>query len=319
MKGYSELFLFVAVCAAAWTRTPLGAIGHNLTARWHGGETVSVLDHFRTEIPAQLQHSLQEAFTQIPPPPPPPAPTVAAETQRAAVRAHLGDEALAAVDALLAEGHDFEAALEIHAIGAELRDRAIARARAAGAREPERLDSHSRYLPAQAAQAAQAGVSEVASLATVLDLRWPVDPAARISSPFGERMHPILKRRKFHNGVDVSVPTGTPIHAAGDGRVVRAREDDVSGKYVVLSHGHGVTTSYCHGSIHRAAEGAEVAQGDLILDSGSTGRSTGPHLHFTLKIGGRATDPIFFHEAGAAADVNDPPPAEGAEDAPAEG
>ena len=306
MRGWGELLLFSAVLAAAWTRTPLGAIGHNAVAAWQGTPTVDVLARFRTQIPDHLQASLEEAFAQLPPPAPSPTPEVEDRpvAAQAAIRAHRGEEVLPAIEALAAQGASLEAALEIHAVGADLRDRAIARARAAGEDAPEALAAHRRYLPAEAAEATTRGVEEVLALSTVLDLRWPVDPAARITSPFGERMHPTLHERRFHNGVDIGIPTGTPIYAAGDGKVSRAREDSVSGKYIVLSHGHGVTTSYCHGSLHRVEEGTSVAAGELILDSGSTGRSTGPHLHFTLKIGGRASDPLVFRPDPA----SEPPP-----------
>ena len=196
---------------------------------------------------------------------------------------------------------DPEAAIEVWAVGPELRDRAIDRARAAGASEPERLASHAPYLPSSSAQKAQSAVSDTLSLATVLDLAWPVDPAARISSGFGYRTHPTLKTRKLHEGVDIAIPVGTPVHAAGASRVSRAREDKFNGKHVILDHGHRVTTAYCHGDALRVTQGEQVERGQLILDSGNTGRSSGPHLHFGLRVAGRAVDPGAFRDRAAAA------------------
>jgi murein DD-endopeptidase MepM/ murein hydrolase activator NlpD len=293
VRGWSELVLFGAVVAAAWTRTPAGALGHNALARWHGQPTVDVLARFRVSLPAHLEDALQVAFDQQPPPPPTAERTLPPGA-RAAVLAHLSEAALAEIDPLFAEGRSLEAALELHLIGAPLRERAIARARAAGAATPEALDQHLRYLPQQEAARLQRDVGAVTALATALSLQWPVDPTARITSPFGERIHPTLGRRKFHNGVDIGLVTGSPIHAAAAGRVVAASENDVSGLYVVLDHGGGVRTSYCHGSSHHVRAGQTVAAGELILDSGSTGRSTGPHLHFIVKISGRPIDPLPF-------------------------
>ena len=143
-------------------------------------------------------------------------------------------------------------------------------------------------------------------MATALSLMWPVSVDARISSPFGYRIHPTLKTKKFHNGVDVAIPIGTPVHAAGSGSVSGARENSVSGRYVVLDHGHGVTTSYCHGDLLHVSRGQSVAAGALIMDSGNTGRSTGPHLHFVLKINGTAIDPLPFRRPPPPAPANEP-------------
>ena len=254
MRGWSELFLFGVVVTAAWTRTPAGAIGHNLLARWHGQPTVDLLDRFRVDIPAHLQQALDVAFDQIPPPPPT-VPATLSGGARAAVQAHLGAEALAAVDTLAAEGHDLEAALAIHLVGADTRLRAIERARAAGVEDADHLSGYLRYLPRQAADTLSRDLSAVTTLSTALGLQWPVDPAARITSPFGERLHPTLGRRKFHNGIDIGLPVGSPIGAAGAGRVVAVSQNDVSGLYVIVDHGDGVRTSYCHGDQHRVSAG----------------------------------------------------------------
>ena len=117
---------------------------------------------------------------------------------------------------------------------------------------------------------------------------------ARVTSRFGMRFHPVLKRKKMHNGVDYGAPTGTPIMAVADGVVVSAGWEGANGKLVVLKHANGMTTHYAHLSyIPRALKrGKEVRQRDIIGHVGSTGRSTGPHLHYGVKQQGRWIDPL---------------------------
>ncbi len=294
MRGLSELFLFVAVITAAWSRTPAGAVGHNLLVRWQGGEPVDVLARFRTGPPPGLEEAIAVALTA----PMPQTPDGEAPGISAALRARLSEADAVAVEALMASD-DLETALERHLIGDELRQRAIRRAQSAGAAQAERYAAHRAYLPAREAAQIDSLLDEIPPMATALSLLWPVSTEARISSPFGYRDHPTLKRRKFHNGVDIAVPIGTPVHAAGGGVVAGAKENSVSGRYVVLDHGHGVTTSYCHGDVLHVSRGDTVASGALIMDSGNTGRSTGPHLHFILKINDTAIDPLPFRRGGA--------------------
>jgi murein DD-endopeptidase MepM/ murein hydrolase activator NlpD len=209
---------------------------------------------------------------------------------RTAIVARLGDQALDEIDPTL----DPEPALETWAIGADARDRAIERAKASGSASPDGYDGHRTFLSNDDRRKADRAVSDVLALATALDLSWPVDPSAPIASAFGERRHPILGIAKMHEGVDIAVPTGTPVHAAGPGTVARAREDRVNGRYVRIDHAHDVSTSYCHASSLEVAEDQRVDRDALILHSGATGRATGPHLHFGLRIRGRAVDPLAF-------------------------
>ena len=294
----SELALLTALLVAAWSRTPVGAIGHNLLVRWRGGEPVEVLARFRLALPERLEGSLQRALAQ-PPPAADGLPVVDGlrPAVRAAISAHLGEDALAEVKRLVDGGRSVEAALEIRSIGADLRGRAIRRAAAAGEAEPVRFAAHRRFLPAADAAAADTAVGDVLALSTALELTWPVDPTARISSPFGYRDHPVLKQRKFHNGVDIAIAEGTPVCAAGPGTVIAARSTPVSGLHVTIDHGHAVTTSYLHASALKVDKRDTVQAGEVIMDSGSTGRVTGPHLHFILKINGRAVDPLPFRPA----------------------
>ena len=139
------------------------------------------------------------------------------------------------------------------------------------------------------------------ALATALELGWPVPEDTRVTSAFGWRTHPTLGTRRFHEGVDLAVPEGTSVYATGVGAVARAAEDAVSGLHVVVDHDYGVRSAYCHASALHVEAGEHVEAGDLILASGSTGRSTGPHLHYGLRIGGRPIDPAALRSADPAA------------------
>lgn len=116
--------------------------------------------------------------------------------------------------------------------------------------------------------------------------------AGRVTSTFGTRVHPILRYSRFHGGVDFSAPSGTPIVAAADGQVTGAGWSGGYGRQVRLAHGSGLTTTYSHMSSIAAAPGMPVRQGQVIGYVGSSGLSTGPHLHFEVRSGGRAIDPL---------------------------
>ncbi len=292
MRGWAELLLLGAICTAGWLRTPVGGLAHNLLA-WAGDtESRDLLSHYSTELPSHMGRTLRLALEEMEDGELPEAPAGWTPAMHLAVRTHLGEDAAAELDALGMANP--EAALETWAIGTEQRRRAIWRAKAAGEPRPELLDSHRRFLPAEAAAQADKAVTEVMALATALDLAWPVPPKTRVSSPFGWRQHPTLGKRRFHEGVDLAVPVGTPIWAAGSGTVQRAKQDSVNGKYVVLQHGHGITTAYCHGDDLNVAPGQTVQRGQTVMASGNTGRSSGPHLHFGLRIDGKAVDPAVF-------------------------
>ena len=125
-------------------------------------------------------------------------------------------------------------------------------------------------------------------------MRWPVVPTARISSRFGDRTHPITGVKQHHNGVDIAVPRGTAVAAAGKGEVVATGEDGVAGRYVIINHGEDVITSYSHGEKILVQAGDKVEAGETIMLSGSSGRSTGPHLHFSLRLNGNSVDPTQY-------------------------
>lgn len=123
---------------------------------------------------------------------------------------------------------------------------------------------------------------------------WPLPEHYTITSPFGMRIHPIFKVRRMHTGTDISAPTGTPIVAANAGVVVTATFASSYGNYIMIDHGGGVITLYAHASKLLVSEGDIVEQGDIIMETGSTGWSTGPHLHFEIRIDGSTVDPLPY-------------------------
>ena len=114
----------------------------------------------------------------------------------------------------------------------------------------------------------------------------------RLSSFFGTRRHPIFKNRRFHNGIDIAVRTGTPVGAARGGRVISTGWMGGYGKTVVIQHDKGYKTLYGHLSRITVRSGTYVRKGRLVGRAGSTGYSTGPHLHFTLWKNGRLVNPL---------------------------
>jgi murein DD-endopeptidase MepM/ murein hydrolase activator NlpD len=121
---------------------------------------------------------------------------------------------------------------------------------------------------------------------------WPVP--GTLSSPYGYRNHPVYEERKFHTGVDISVPSGSEVKATANGIVSFAGWTENSGIVVVAEHGHGFSTAYAHNRKALVRVGQRVARGDVIAMSGSTGVSTGPHVHYEIWRNGRHTDPVVF-------------------------
>jgi murein DD-endopeptidase MepM/ murein hydrolase activator NlpD len=116
----------------------------------------------------------------------------------------------------------------------------------------------------------------------------------RFSSHFGYRTDPFQGRRKNHKGLDISGPVGTPIFATADGIIGRAQWVSGYGKYVEVEHGNAIQTRYGHLSAMNVVSGQRVKQGDVIGFMGSTGRSTGSHLHYEVRIAGEPVNPVSF-------------------------
>jgi murein DD-endopeptidase MepM/ murein hydrolase activator NlpD len=125
----------------------------------------------------------------------------------------------------------------------------------------------------------------------------PVD-GVKLTSDFGMRWHPVLGGRRQHKGVDLAAPAGTPIRAAADGMIGRADWFSGYGLYVAIEHGGNIETRYGHMSRLNVAAGQAVRKGDIIGYVGSTGRSTGPHLHYEVRIAGEAVNPIPYLQHG---------------------
>jgi murein DD-endopeptidase MepM/ murein hydrolase activator NlpD len=141
-------------------------------------------------------------------------------------------------------------------------------------------------------------VGEVPSLAKtssddgLVTMTFPAK--GRISSGFGNRFHPIDKKAKFHGGIDIAVPRGTPVKAAADGVVKFAGWRGGYGYAVVVEHTDGSETLYAHNDKLLVEKGQEVDAGDQLSLSGSTGKSTGPHLHFEVRLNGTLVNPMKY-------------------------
>lgn len=121
--------------------------------------------------------------------------------------------------------------------------------------------------------------------------QWPAPSFTRISEEYGDRIHPILKTPQFHNGIDIAAPNGSPILAAYDGEVVAATYSATMGNYIMIDHGDSLYTIYMHASALYVNKGDLVIKGEKIAAIGSTGRSTGPHLHFSVRLNGSYVSP----------------------------
>jgi murein DD-endopeptidase MepM/ murein hydrolase activator NlpD len=145
---------------------------------------------------------------------------------------------------------------------------------------------------------ARAEINQYARTLVAVPVRKPVAGEVDMSSPFGVRLDPFLGRPAIHTGIDLRGETGEPVHATAAGRVSIAGREGGYGNMIEINHGNGLATRYGHLSEIDVKVGQTVHIGDIIGRIGSTGRSTGPHLHYETRINGEAVDPQKFLRAG---------------------
>jgi len=132
-----------------------------------------------------------------------------------------------------------------------------------------------------------------ANIGVAIPSRVPIENMS-LSSSYGMRVHPITGKVARHNGVDIPAPHGTPIYATADGIVGRAQRLGGYGNYVEIEHGNAIQTRYGHMSSYIVAPGQQVKKGQVVGYVGSTGRSTGNHLHYEVRIEGAPVNPMPF-------------------------
>jgi murein DD-endopeptidase MepM/ murein hydrolase activator NlpD len=161
-----------------------------------------------------------------------------------------------------------------------------------------KLEAERAAEAAAAAAALGGGGSSIASGASAYSTGsfvFPVASYSYISSRFGQRVHPITGVLKNHNGMDIASNMGTSVYAADGGKVVLAEWYGGYGNCIMIDHGNGYKTLYGHLSYIGVKSGQAVNQGDVIGQVGSTGNSTGPHLHFEVYLNGSRIDPEQFY------------------------
>lgn len=140
--------------------------------------------------------------------------------------------------------------------------------------------------------------SQIANVPSESGFLWPLNGYNTLSSLFGGRIHPVTGKPNNHTGIDIPAPKGTPILAAKSGVVITSVLGSGSswsyGNYVVVSHSDGTSTLYAHMSKRSVKEGQTVKQGQKLGEVGTTGRSTGNHLHFEIRVGGSRRDPVNY-------------------------
>ena len=156
---------------------------------------------------------------------------------------------------------------------------------------PAQRDDSEAYAIFQAWKRLDTGLT--ANIGIAIPSRRPIEQMS-LSSSYGMRVHPITGKLARHNGVDIPAPYGTPIYATADGIVGRAQRLGGYGNYVEVEHGNAIQTRYGHMSSYIVAPGQQVKKGDVIGYVGSTGRSTGNHLHYEVRIDGEPVNPMPF-------------------------
>lgn len=194
------------------------------------------------------------------------------------------EEEEAALDELIKDKED-----EIFKISSDIKDKsaAIAEYEAQIAAENEEIQA----LEAAVAEERKRLAAEQGRRYDGGMFTFPCPNMKRISDEYGYRIHPILGTQQFHNGVDMAAPGGSPILAAYNGKVVAADYSSTMGNYIMIDHGDSLYTIYMHASALYVSKGQEVSKGQKIAAVGTTGRSTGNHLHFSVRKNGNYVSP----------------------------
>jgi len=199
--------------------------------------------------------------------------------------------------AMRSVGGDEENGIEALYIGLPLTKRAVLQARNSDIETPADIEKHSEFITPSIRRGELQQALKVLALHRLRTLAWPADTKWRISSPYGFRVHPVLKKRKLHNGTDIATPTGTPLLSAQKGRVTRKGRGAVAGNNIKVDHGFGVVTQYLHMSKIDVEKGDDVTRKQVLGEAGSTGRVTGAHLHYILRIEGQTVDAELYGES----------------------
>jgi murein DD-endopeptidase MepM/ murein hydrolase activator NlpD len=157
--------------------------------------------------------------------------------------------------------------------------------------EEERLRREAEERKRREEELKKLGLTDETSVDNMI---WPFPGDPNIYSYFGYRTSPITGKREYHSGIDIGGAYGANIVASLAGTVTKATYSSMNGNYVVIDHGNGVTTHYLHASKLLVSQGDYVRQGQVIMKCGSTGWSTAPHLHFTIRINGALVDPCDY-------------------------
>ena len=276
-----ELFLTLLCLWGAWYHTPAGALVRTFGA-WF----------FRTRSTARPLLAYFGAGTLVPPRTPPPLTGPVPPAQALAYGAASVLDASPAELAPRLRGLSQKLGSDDAALLALFCGEDAAQFAVGAARSPALADLARALPPRSEACVGRAG--QAAMLGSAYALAWPLPASVPITSPFGVREHPLLGGRRFHAGVDLGTAPGTPVHAVAAGVVRRASSDGINGRILVVDHGGGVVTTYCHNDALLVRDGQRVERGQVVARSGNTGRTTGPHLHYQLDLAGQAVDPLRF-------------------------
>ena len=191
-------------------------------------------------------------------------------------------------------------------IGPRMTKRAVTQAERSNLINPSDIETFASFLPPGLRRGSLQQAAKALAFYRMRQMTWPLETTRRITSPFGPRVHPVTKQQKFHNGIDVAAPVGTPLQAPFAGNVARVSSDSVSGTYVKIDHGLGIETAYAHLSEVVVDERTHLAQHSLFAKTGVTGRTTGPHLHYIIRVDGQPVDPRPFGGPAIKATPNRP-------------